>query len=230
MSSVPGKFKFTINHTKSLKKLQEVFAISNWKIYHTHPSKKYVGYNIKVLTTRNSHSTSATKKVKQNYSGKVYCLSVPSGAFFVRYNEKVSVGGNCHTRLTETIIKNWQAGEDKDFINIIKEEERLVYTMFDLAVATEIEWAEYLFKNGSILGLNVELLSQYIKFIANRRLKAINMKPLYDVSTKNPLSWVDNYLKSGALSVAPQESEFLSYQIGNIDKNITEGQFSNFQL
>lgn len=230
ISAIPNKFKFGINHTKSLKKLQEVFTISNWKIYHTKPVKKYFGYTIKVITDKNTHTTTSTDKIKQQYSGNVYCLSVPSGAFFVRYNDKVSVGGNCHTRLTETIIKNWQAGEDKDFLDITKEEESAVYSMFELAVQAEMDWAKYLFKNGSILGLNVELLSQYIKFIANRRLKAINMKPLYDVSIKNPLPWIDNYLKSSNISVAPMESEILSYVIGNVNKDIADDQFSNFEL
>lgn len=224
------KFKFNIKNTKSLPKLQEVFAISGWNIRHTSPLKSYLGYRIHVnITTNVQRSTNCTKTIK-NYNGRVHCLTVPSGAFLVRYNDKVSVGGNCHIRLTETVIKNWQAGEDADFLRIIKEEEQTVYTMYENAVNEEINWAKYLFAGGSILGLNQVLTENYIKFTANRRIKAIGMKPIYDISTKNPLVWMDNYLKSSALSVAPQESPVLSYLAGNTKRDMQENQFASFEL
>ena len=228
--TIPVNFKFNIRNTKSLGKLQEVFSISGWRVKHTSPLKSYCGYRIHVNTNSNYHISNNCSKTIKEYNGQVYCISVPSGAFLVRYNDKVSVGGNCHVRLTETVIKNWQAGEDVDFLQIIKEEQNTVYAMYENAVNEEVNWSKYLFNGGSILGLNQVLLENYVKFIANRRIKAIGMKPIYDISTKNPLPWMENYLKSGNLSVAPQETEIISYRVGNTKRDMSQDQFANYEL
>ena len=56
--------------------------------------------------------------------------------------------------------------------------------MFDKCVNEEKKWAEYLFKDGSMIGLNDKLLQQYVEFIANKRLRGIGLKPLYDIPAK----------------------------------------------
>ena len=78
-----------------------------------------------------------------------------------------------HLVLTQTIIKNWQNGDDPDMLEIMKEEEDNVYDMYRQAVDEEKSWAEYLFKDGSMIGLNAKLLSSYVEYIANRRMRAI---------------------------------------------------------
>ena len=75
--------------------------------------------------------------------------------------------------------------------------------------------ADYLFKDGSMIGLNDKLLQQYVEWIANRRLKAIGMKPVYDIAAKNnPLPWTQHWISSKGLQVAPQETEVESYVVG----------------
>jgi ribonucleotide reductase beta subunit family protein with ferritin-like domain len=225
------KFKFYVNNAASLLKIQELFAISYWKIRASKHYKINHGHTITVDTSRNHVKTNNIQIKKIQYSGLVHCLTVPSGAFLVRHNGKVSVGGNCHRRLSETVIKNWQNGDDPDFTDIIKEEELTVYDMFRTAVDEEIAWANHLFKDGSVLGLNAEILTQYIKFTANQRLKSLNLKPLFpDISKKNPIPWIDNYLKSSNISVAPMETEIISYMIGNVVRDVAENQFANFEL
>ena len=54
--------------------------------------------------------------------------------------------------------------------------------MFDRAVNEEKRWADYLFKEGSMIGLNDKLLQQYVEWIANHRMKAIGLRPVYDVA------------------------------------------------
>jgi len=220
--------------SKIIHHIQKVFSISNWCNKVKNPTNNKSGFRIHTDTTtpllkisQNSRRNITTSKF---YNGMVYCLTVPSGAFLVRYNQKVSLGGNCHVRLTETIIKNWVAGEDDDFVKIIKDNKPLVYEMYDVAVAEELAWIKYLFKNGSILGLNENILSQYIYYIANRRLKAIGMTPKYSAPTKNPIPWMEHYLKSSNISAAPQETEIISYQVGNLDRDVSTNQFSNFSL
>ena len=103
--------------------------------------------------------------------------------------------------------------------------------MFRQTVEEEKAWAKYLFKDGSMIGLSEKLLSNYVEWIANRRMKAIGLAPLYDVpATHNPLPWTEHWIKSKGVQVAPQETEITSYIVGGIKQDIKEDAFSGFQL
>jgi len=138
---------------------------------------------------------------------------------------------NQHLVLTQTILNNWAKGDDPEMVNIMKEEEEWTYKQFDLCVNEEKSWADYLFKNGSMIGLNDKLLQQYVEWIANRRLKAIGLKPQYDIPAKNnPLPWTEHWISSKGLQVAPQETEVESYVVGGIKQDVKADTFSGFKL
>jgi ribonucleotide reductase beta subunit family protein with ferritin-like domain len=138
---------------------------------------------------------------------------------------------NQHLVITQNIMNKWKEGDDPEMARIAKEEEQWVYKTFENAVNQEKLWAEYLFKDGSMIGLNDKLLQQYVEWIANRRMKAIGLKPLYDISAKNnPLPWTEHWISSKGLQVAPQETEVESYIVGGIKQDVTENTFSGFQL
>ena len=114
---------------------------------------------------------------------------------------------------------------------IAKEEEDNVIAMFKKCVDEEKQWAEYLFKHGSMIGLNDRLLYQYVEWIANKRMRAIGLKPLYDVPMKNnPLPWTEHWISSKGLQVAPQETEVESYMVGGIKQDVEKDTFSGFKL
>ena len=138
---------------------------------------------------------------------------------------------NQHLAITQNILNKWAQGDDPDMKQIAKEEEEWVYAMFDRAVNEEKKWADYLFKDGSMIGLNDVLLQKYVEWIANRRMKAIGLKPVYDVAAKNnPLPWTQHWISSKGLQVAPQETEVESYLIGGIKQDVKKDTFSGFQL
>ena len=138
---------------------------------------------------------------------------------------------NQHLALTQNILNKWKEGDDPEMKQIAKEEEEWVYKMFDRAVNEEKRWADYLFKDGSMIGLNDKLLQQYVEWIANRRLKAIGLKPQYDISANNnPLPWTQHWISSKGLQVAPQETEVESYVVGGIKQDVTKNTFSGFKL
>jgi len=138
---------------------------------------------------------------------------------------------NQHLVLTQNIINKWKEGDDPDMQKIAKEEEENTYEMFRNAVNQEKSWAEYLFKDGSMIGLNDKLLHQYVEWIANRRMRAIGMKPLYDIAAKNnPLPWTEHWISSKGLQVAPQETEVESYIVGGIKQDVTKNTFAGFKL
>ncbi len=136
-----------------------------------------------------------------------------------------------HLVLTQTIIKNWQNGDDPDITEIMKEEEDNVYEMYRQAVDEEKSWAEYLFKDGSMIGLNAKLLSSYVEYIANRRMRAIGLKPIFDTPmSNNPLPWTQHWLSSKGMQVAPQETEVESYMVGSIKQDVKKDSFAGFKL
>jgi len=136
-----------------------------------------------------------------------------------------------HMTITMNMIKNWQKGDDPEMMSIMEEEEQNVIQMFRDCVEEEKNWAEYLFKDGSMIGLNDKLLKNYVEWVANRRMKSINMKPVFDQPiSNNPLPWTEHWLNSKSMQVAPQETEVESYVIGGIKQDVGEKTFSGFKL
>ena len=116
-------------------------------------------------------------------------------------------------------------------IEIAQEEEDNVRQMFSEAVDQEKDWAQYLFSEGTMIGLNERLLCQYVEWIANRRLRAIGMKPMYDIPLRNnPLPWTEHWLNSKGQQNAPQETEIESYVVGGIKQDVESNTFAGFKL
>ena len=138
---------------------------------------------------------------------------------------------NQHLAITQTILNNWKKGDDPDMKEIVKEEEEWTYKQFDLCVNEEKKWAEYLFKHGTMIGLNDKLLYNYVEWIANKRMRAIGLKPVYDIAAAhNPLPWTQHWISSKGLQVAPQETEVESYVVGGIKQDVKKDTFSGFKL
>ena len=138
---------------------------------------------------------------------------------------------NQHTVLTQQMIKAWQKGDDPVMSEIMKEEEQTVIDMYRMAVEEEKEWAQYLFKDGSMIGLNDKLLVKYVEWICNKRMRAIGLDPIYDAPIKNnPLPWTEHWISSKGLQVAPQETEVESYVVGGIKQDVKKDTFSGFKL
>ena len=139
---------------------------------------------------------------------------------------------NLHLAVSQNIINNYRKHEnDKEMLQIIKETEQEVYDMYDTAVQQEKEWAQFLFKDGSMIGLNDKLLNQYVEYMANKRMVAIGLKPVYDQPrTNNPLPWTTHWLSSKGLQNAPQETEIESYIVGGIKQDVDTDSFKGFKL
>ena len=138
---------------------------------------------------------------------------------------------NQHLVLTQNIINKWAEGDDPEMKKIYEEEIDNSRQMFIDAVNQEKAWAKYLFQNGSMIGLSDKLLSNYVEWLANRRMKAIGLKPEYDIAARNnPLPWTEHWIKSKGVQVAPQETENESYIIGGVKQDIKQDAFAGFKL
>lgn len=133
---------------------------------------------------------------------------------------------NVHLASTQQLLKILPK-EDPDFARIQEETRDECISMFHRVVDQEKSWASYLFQNGSMIGLNEELLCNYVDHIAAKRMGAIglNGKP-----GTNPLSWTQKWISGSDVQVAPQETEITSYIIGGVKKDIDENTFKGFTL
>ena len=136
---------------------------------------------------------------------------------------------NVHLGSTQQILKLLPQ-DDSDFIKIAKECEQEVIDMFIEAVDQEKQWAQYLFKDGSMIGLNTKLLEDYIEWIANKRITAIGIKSPYNVPRANPLPWTQKWISGAEVQVAPQETEISSYVIGGTKQDVSKDTFKGFAL
>ncbi len=135
---------------------------------------------------------------------------------------------NVHLASTQTMLKLLPK-DDKDFAKIQKETYDQCTQMFVDAVEQEKAWAEYLFKDGSIIGLNAELLKQYVEYIAAKRMHAVGQEKLYNKGT-NPLPWTQSWITGGSVQVAPQETEISSYVIGGTKQDVDSDTFKGLSL
>lgn len=136
---------------------------------------------------------------------------------------------NVHLASTQTIIKKLPE-DDKDFAKIKKECEQDVLLMFEEVIQQEKDWADYLFKDGSMIGLNAELLRQYVEWIGHKRIMALGLKSPYHPGATNPLPWTQKWISGGSVQVAPQETEISSYVVGGVKKDVDGDTFKGMSL
>ena len=143
----------------------------------------------------------------------------------------ISRDENQHLAITQNILNKWREGDDAEMQQIAEEERDNTTQMFRKTVDEEKAWAKYLFKDGSMIGLNDKLLGQYVEWIANRRMKALGLDTIYDISARNnPLPWTQHWISSKGLQVAPQETEVESYVVGGIKQDVKKDTFAGFKL
>ncbi len=126
------------------------------------------------------------------------------------------------------IMRNGQ--DDPEFAEIAAELHQECFDMFKNAAEQEKKWAEYLFKDGSMIGLNKDILCQYVEYITNNRMTAVGLAPAFPNAKSNPIPWINTWLASDTVQVAPQEVELSSYLIGQIDSEVSSDDLGDFEL
>lgn len=135
-----------------------------------------------------------------------------------------------HLNSTQHMLNLMRTGQDDpEMVQIAKECTDESIEVFKTAVLQEKEWAEYLFKDGSMIGLNKDILCQYIEYITNVRMSAIGLPTIF-TQTNNPIPWINAWLSSDNVQVAPQESEISSYLVSQVENSISDADFTDFDL
>ena len=136
---------------------------------------------------------------------------------------------NVHLAATTTIIKN-MLKEDKDFVKIQKQTEKQSTDLFVKVIEQEKEWAKFLFKDGSMIGLNEQILCDYIEWVGCKRMRALGIPCPYSVPKLNPLPWTEKWIGGGNVQVAPQETEITSYITGGVKQDVDNKTLSELSL
>lgn len=135
---------------------------------------------------------------------------------------------NLHLASTQTLLKLLPK-DDPDYAKIEIECQDMAIKLFEDAVEQEKAWAEYLFKDGSMIGLNNQLLAEYVEFIAGKRMAAVGLPTKYK-SHSNPLPWTQKWIAGNDVQVAPQEVELSSYVSGGVKQDVDSNSFTGFSL
>lgn len=136
-----------------------------------------------------------------------------------------------HLTGTQHILNLMRNGlDDPEMVEIANECFDESIEIFTKAAQQEKEWAGYLFKDGSMIGLNKDILCQYIEYITNLRMEAVGLPVAFPNSKSNPIPWINTWLSSDNVQVAPQETEISSYLVGQIDSDLSNSDFDDFEL
>ena len=135
---------------------------------------------------------------------------------------------NLHLAGTQYLLKVLPA-DDPDFAKIKEETKDECIQMFKDAVEQEKAWAHYLFKDGSMIGLNEQLLCEYVEWIAHKRMQSAGLPSIYKGGS-NPLPWTQKWISGAEVQVAPQETEISSYIVGGVKKDANVETFKGISL
>ena len=136
-----------------------------------------------------------------------------------------------HLTSTQHMLNLMRGGaEGAEWAEIAAELQNECFELFKKAAEQEKEWAQYLFKDGSMIGLNKDILCQYVEYITNARMLAVGLPPAFEKATQNPIPWINAWLSSDNVQVAPQEVEISSYLIGQIDAEVKTEDLEDFEL
>ena len=135
-----------------------------------------------------------------------------------------------HLTGTQHMLNLMRSGQDDpEMAEIAKECEHECWGMFIDAAEQEKQWAEYLFRDGSMIGLNKTILCNYVEYITDLRMSAVGLLPVFGVKA-NPIPWINAWLSSDNVQVAPQEVELTSYLTGALDGEVKADDFSDMEI
>ena len=135
---------------------------------------------------------------------------------------------NVHLASTQQLLKILPS-DDPDFAKIREETQNEMISMYESAIQQEKNWAKFLFKDGSMIGLNEQLLCEYVDWIGNKRMTAVGL-PTRIKGGSNPLPWTAKWIAGSDVQVAPQETEITSYVIGGTKQDVDSTTLSGLSL
>ena len=129
---------------------------------------------------------------------------------------------NLHLAITQQLLKILKTNKDEQFTEAYEAVKPEIPEMYKTAFNQELKWIQEVFKEGSFLGMNLEIAETYLKYITNRRLKAIQENIIFPGFDKNPCEWSMKYINMDIVEQLPQEVELTNYRFDILNPDISE--------
>jgi ribonucleoside-diphosphate reductase beta chain len=197
-------------------------TVGGWSVFHEYEHKKKLWLCLNAVNALEGIRFYASFAASWNFAE---LKKMEGNAKIIKL---IARDENVHLAATQQMIKLLPK-DDPDFVRIAEETQQECVEIFESVFEQECRWAEYLFKDGSMIGLNEKLLKDYLEWIANKRMTAIGLPTKYK-NGSNPLPWTQKWISGSDVQVAPQEVEITSYLSGSINKDVKDDSFIGCQL
>jgi ribonucleoside-diphosphate reductase beta chain len=224
--NVPKEVFNTIHDTKEIVDM----ASSVGKYYddlHRINCKKELGFD---LVSEDSHIKAIWLALNASYALEAFRFMVSFATSLAMVENKIFIGnGNIISLILqdELLHKGWTAylinqvvKEDPRFVKAKQECEQEVYQLYMDVIREEKEWADYLFNKGPVIGLNANILKDFVDYTASSALKEIGIKYQAHAPKSTPIPWFNKHSDTSKKQTALQESESTNYVIGVMSETL----------
>ena len=180
--------------------------------------------------TEKEHIKAIYLALHASYALEAFRFMVSFATSLAMVENKIFMGnGNIISLILqdELLHKGWTAylinqvvKDDERFANIKNECQDEVLQIYRDVIEEEKAWADYLFKLGPVIGLNAQILKDFVDYTAADALKQIGIKYWNTHSKTTPIPWFNKHSDTSKKQTALQESESTSYVIGVMSDSI----------
>ena len=223
--NVPKDVFATIHDTKEIVDMASSVGLYYDTLHHIN-CRKEVGEAV----TEHEHIRAIWMALNASYALEAFRFMVSFATSLAMVENKIFIGnGNIISLILqdELLHKGWTAylinqvvKEDPRFAQAKAECEAEVYAMYMDVIREEKAWADYLFKMGPVIGLNANILKEFVDYTAVGALKDIGIKYNNPAPKSTPIPWFNKHSDTSKKQTALQESESTNYVIGVMGENI----------
>jgi ribonucleoside-diphosphate reductase beta chain len=177
-----------------------------------------------------AHIRAVWLALNASYALEAFRFMVSFATSLAMVENKIFIGnGNIISLILqdELLHKGWTAflinqvvKEDSRFAQAKVECEQEVYAMYMDVIREEKQWADYLFQKGPVIGLNANILKEFVDYTAVGALKEIGIKYLQAAPKSTPIPWFNKHSDTSKKQTALQENESTNYVIGAMSDSI----------
>jgi ribonucleoside-diphosphate reductase beta chain len=224
--NVPKDVFNTIHDTKEI--VDMASSVGNYyDELHRINCRKELGFD---AITDDSHIRAIWLALNASYALEAFRFMVSFATSLAMVENKIFIGNGNIIQLIlqdEMLHKEWTAWlinqvvkEDPRFAAAKAECEAEVYQMYQDVIREEKAWADYLFQKGPVIGLNAQILKDFVDFTAFNALKEIGIKYTEDHPRSTPIPWFTKHVDTSKKQTALQENESTNYVIGVMSDSI----------
>ena len=217
--NVPKEIFNTIHDTSEIVSMASTIG-RYYDALHLINCKKELGETV----SEKEHIKAIWLALHASYGLEAFRFMVSFATSLAMVENKIFIGnGNVISLILqdEVLHKEWTAfiinqviKEDSRFAEVREECRDEVYQMYMDVIREEKEWADYLFKKGPVIGLNAQILKDFVDYTAVNALKEVGIKYIHAAPKSTPIPWFNKHTDTSKKQTALQESESTNYVIG----------------